>query len=99
MTGWTVWARFVGSADEESKVSTSKVESHRIRCLPVTRDARQLATLDPRPSTFDLRTERTRQGDGGLAGANADFGDERLGDGAAGDGPSEQCESRRMEGA
>jgi hypothetical protein len=29
MTGWTVWARFVGSADEESKVSTSKVEGRR----------------------------------------------------------------------
>ena len=92
MTGWTVWARFVGSADEASKVSTSKVESPWIRCFPVTRDARQ-------PATFNLRPERTRQGDGGLAGANADFGDERLGDGAAGDGPSEQCESRRMEGA
>ena len=38
MTGWSVRARFVGSANEESKVSTSKVESPWIRCLPVTRD-------------------------------------------------------------
>ncbi len=60
-------------------------------------------TIDMRPqrgrATFDLRTERTRQGDGGLAGAKADLGDERPGDGATGDGPSEQCESRRKESA
>ena len=49
MTGWSVRARFVGSADEESKVSTSKVESPWIRCLPVTRDTRQPPTSNLQP--------------------------------------------------